>query len=114
MEHDWPPTMRQRRARRQPRPLQGEITLPSDEEPRIHRVEFTVHRQQRRQQVSPWIIGFVIIAAIAFWFPLGTVIAIVMISILLTEHPTIAIAIGGTIALVIGIGIRERWHHRPF
>jgi hypothetical protein len=29
-------------------------------------------------------------------------------------HPMIGIVVGGTIALVIIIALRERWHGRPF
>jgi hypothetical protein len=46
--------------------------------------------------------------------PFGAVVALVMISILVPAHPTVAIAIGGTIALVIVFALRERWHNRPF
>jgi hypothetical protein len=44
----------------------------------------------------------------------GLVIASVIAGILITAHPTVAIAIAGTVALVIIFAIRERWHGRPF
>jgi hypothetical protein len=37
-----------------------------------------------------------------------------LIAVFLTAYPTVAIALGGTIALVVIIALRERWHGRPF
>jgi hypothetical protein len=81
------------------------------------RVE-VVHRayQPRRQHstVPPWLIALLILVAVMWISPFGAVVALVMISIFLTAHPTIAIAIGGTIALVIAIGLHQRWRGHPF
>jgi hypothetical protein len=48
------------------------------------------------------------------------VLAVVLVAVFLTMHPTLAIAVVGslvlgvTIALVIVFAMRERWHGRPF
>jgi hypothetical protein len=55
-----------------------------------------------------------IIAFFSMVSPFGLVIALVMLGILLTAHPTIAIALGGTLALVIIFALRERFAGRPF
>lgn len=68
----------------------------------------------RNQRPPPRGCSLLIIAVVMWISPFGAVIAIVMISIFLTAHPTVAFVIGGTIALVIIIAVRERWHHRPF
>jgi hypothetical protein len=96
--------------------LEGEILLDEEPVPRIHRVE-VVHRYQprrQRQHVPPWLIVLLLVAAVMWISPFGAVIAIVMISIFVTAHPTIAIAIGGTVALVIIFALRERRAGRPF
>ena len=46
--------------------------------------------------------------------PLGTIILIVIGSIFVAQHLTIAIVIGGMLALLIVFALRERWHGRPF
>ena len=108
------PKHRQRRRRPEP-VLEGEILLDEQPAPRI-RVEVT-HRYQprrQRQQIPPWLIVLLLVAAVMWISPFGAVVALVMISIFLMAHPTIAIALGGTIALVIIIALREGWHGRPF
>ena len=56
-----------------------------------------------------------LLVAAAMWIsPFGAVVALVMVSVLLTEHPTIAIAIGGIIAALIIAAIRERRAGRQF
>jgi hypothetical protein len=110
MEHDWPPTMRVRRGRRRRR----EIIEPDDPPAsRIHRVEVTVHHR-RPHSAPPWLIALLIIAAVMWISPFGAVVAIVMGAILITSHPMIGIVLGGTIALVVIIALRERWAGRPF
>ena len=117
MEHDWPPTMRPRRGRRQPSTpvLDGEVLTQQEEQPRI-RVEIVRRYVPRRQRSAPpaWLIVLVTLAVVMWMAPLGTVIAIVMLSIFLTEHPAIAVMIGAIIAALIVAAIRERWHGRPF
>jgi hypothetical protein len=113
------PKHRQRRRRPEP-VLEGDILGPETEsyqdKPRI-RVE-VVHRayQPRRQHntVPPWLIVLAIVAALLWMAPLGTIILIAIVSIFFAEHPTIAIAIGGIMALVIIIAMRERRAGRPF
>jgi hypothetical protein len=117
-EWDYPPTMRQRRGRRRPEPvLEGEVLEPEPVQPppRI-RVEVThrAYQPRQRQHIPPWLVALLIIAVLMWVSPFGAVIALVMISIFVTEYPTIAIAIGGTIALVIVFALRERWYGRPF
>jgi hypothetical protein len=114
-EHDYPPTMRPRRAKPQGRPLQGEILGPEPKPtPRI-RVEVTHRYQPRRHSAPPpWVVALLIIGVPMRMAPLGTVIAIVMGAILITSHPMIGVVIGGTITLVIIIAIRERWKGREF
>jgi hypothetical protein len=97
-----------RRPRRRPSP-------PIDGRPPRIRVE-VVHRYQPRRHSAPpaWIVPLVFIAALAFFSPYALIIAIVMGSILIAAHPTFAFVVGGMIALVIIIAIRERWHGRSF
>jgi hypothetical protein len=121
MEYDWPPTMRVRRGRRRrPSPiLEGEILTPELEHeppPRIHRVE-VVHRAyqpRQRQHVPPWVIALLIMAVLMWISPFGTVVALVMLGILVSAHPTFAATLLAALALVIIIAMRERWHGRPF
>jgi hypothetical protein len=97
-----------------PPPIDGEVLTP-EPTPRI-RVE-VVHRAyqpRQRQHVPPWLVALLIIAVLMWISPFGAVVAIVMLGILLTAHPTIAFVVGTTIALVIVIALRERWHGRPF
>jgi hypothetical protein len=100
------------------RPIDGDVLGPETESyqdtPRI-RVE--VHHRivpRHRQHIPPWLIALLTLAVVMWISPFGAVVALVMISIFVTAHPTIAIAIGGTIALVIIIAIRERRAGRPF
>jgi hypothetical protein len=112
---DWPPEP-QRRGRRQPRPLQGEILMPEPElTPRI-RVE-VVHRAyqpRQRERVPPWLVALLIIAVLMWVSPFGAVIAIVMASVLIASHPTFAFVVGGMIVLLIVFALRERRAGRPF
>jgi hypothetical protein len=64
--------------------------------------------------MPPWVIAMVIIAALCWISPMGLIVAAVMLGVLVTAHPTFALAIGGTVALIIVIALRERWHGRPF
>jgi hypothetical protein len=41
-------------------------------------------------------------------------VALAMLGIFLTAYPTFAFVVGGTLALVIVIAMRERWRGRPF
>lgn len=113
-EWDFPATMRPRRGRRPPRPLEGEILTAEEPEPtpRIHRVEVTVHR--RRQQIPPWALAMVIIGCLCWLSPFGMVVALVMGGILVTAHPAIATAIGVIIAAVVIVAMRERRAGREF
>jgi hypothetical protein len=117
-EWDFPATMRPRRARRQARPLQGEILGPETEsyheKPRI-RVEVTHRYQPRRHNAPPiWAVVLLAFGVFAWLSPFALIVGLVLLSVFLTEHPTIAIALGGTLALLIIIAIRERRAGRPF
>jgi hypothetical protein len=59
-------------------------------------------------------IALLIIAAVMWISPFGVIIGLVLISVFLMMHPAAAIVLGATIALVIVIALRERWHGRPF
>ena len=72
------------------------------------------YQPRQRQHVPPWLVALLIIAGLMWISPFGAVIAIVMASILIASHPTIAFVVGGMIALVIVFALRERWHRRPF
>jgi hypothetical protein len=114
LEWDFDNPKHKQRRRRQSPPLVGEILEP-EPAPRI-RVEVMHRAYQPRQRstVPRWLIVLFIIAALMWMAPLGTIILIAIGSIFIAEHPTIAIAIGGMIALVIVFALRERWHGRPF
>ena len=117
-EHDWPPTMHARRGRRrQPLPLEGEVLGPEELEPktRIHRVEIAVHHhRQRHSAPSPWLIALLVIAALMWWAPLGTVILIVIVAMGIMAHPAIGIALAASVALFVGITIYQRRRGRAF
>ena len=100
------------RRRRPPPPLEGEVLEP-EAAPRVH-VEVHHYVPRQRQHVPPWLVALLIIAVLMWVSPFGAVVALVMISIFVTAHPTIAIAIGGTIVLLIVFAMRERWHGRRF
>jgi hypothetical protein len=88
--------------------------LEAEAEPRIH-VEVR-HRYvpRQRQQMPPWLVALLIIAAIMWISPFGAIVTIIMGAALVTAHPTIAIVLGIGVALVIIIALRERWYGRPF
>jgi hypothetical protein len=77
-------------------------------------VQYAPSPLRHREQIPPWVIALLILAAVLWISPFGLIVALVMISIFLTAHPTIAIAIGGTIMLVVIIAMRERWYGRRF
>jgi hypothetical protein len=112
--------MRPRRGRRhrQPLPLEGEVLGPELEPeptPRI-RVE-VVHRYQPRRQHNappPWVIALLIIAAVMWISPFGALVAVVMLSVFVTAHPAIGIALLATPVLVIIIAIHQRRRGHPF
>ena len=118
-EWDYPPTMRPRRGRRPPPPLQGEI-LPSEPEPEpTPRIRVELHIRQRppirqRQHLPPWLVALLIVAVVMWISPFGAVIAIVMASVLIASHPTFAFVVGGMIVLLIVFALRERRAGRPF
>ena len=110
---DWPPTKKYHR--KSQRPQIGVLSPEEEPTPRI-RVE-VVHRAyqpRQRQHVPPWLVALLIIAAVMWISPFGAVIAIVMASVLIASHPTIAFVIGGMIALLIVFALRERRAGRPF
>ena len=116
MEHDWPPTMGPRRGRRRPR---IEVLPPQEEEPQqASRITIehrhVVHHRQRQQTIPPWAIAVLFIGVLCWISPLGTVIALVMIGLFVTAHPTFVIAIAILLVLFIGIAVRERLARRPF
>ena len=114
LEWDFDNPKHRQRRRRPELPLEGEILLDEEPTPRI-RVEVTHRYQPRRQrQQIPWLIVLLLVAAVMWISPFGAVVALVIISIFVTAYPTLAIALGGTIALVIIIAIRERRAGRPF
>ena len=108
-----------RRRRRQQRPqieyLEPDEILEPEQASRIvveHR--HVVHHQRQRQHIPPWSIAILIIGMLCWLNPLGLVIALFMAGILLTAHPTVAIALGIFVALIAGIAIREHLARRPF
>jgi hypothetical protein len=104
--------MRPRRGRPPP-VLEGEVLGP-EPSPRI-RVEVVHHHYRRRHTAPPpWIIPLVFIVTLLFVSPYALVVALVLIAVFLTMHPIIAIALGGMIALVIIIAVRERLAGRIF
>jgi hypothetical protein len=114
-EWDFPPTMRPRR-RRPPPPLEGEILEPQSEPPpRIHRVE-VFHRYQPRQHsgLPPWVIALLIIAAVMWVSPFGAVVALVMLAVFVTSHPTVALSVAAALVLVVAIAVHQRWRGHPF
>jgi hypothetical protein len=118
LEWDFDNPKHRQRRRRQPLPLEGEVLGPELEiEPKSRvRVE-VVHRYQPRRQhdaIPPWAIAILIIGFLCWVSPLGTVIALVIIPIFLAMHPTVAIALGVFVALVIVVALRERWYGRAF
>ena len=110
-EWDWPNEPKRSRRRR----IQTvEILPPQQPEPERHiRVTVTAHHRQR-QHVPPWLIVLVIFAALCWVSPFGLVVALVMGGILLTAHPSIAIAIGVIVAALVIAAIRERLAGRHF
>lgn len=117
-EWDFPPTMRPRRGRRRRPPpiLEGEILEPElEREPHIRvSVEHRHVNHRQRQQIPPWLIVLLIIAVVMWISPFGAVVALVMGGILLTAHPTVAIAIGAAIAVLVVASIANRRTGRPF
>ena len=92
--------------------VQGEILTPEPEPaPRI-RVE-VVHRYQPRRHSAPpaWVVVLLAFAVFAWLSPFAMIVGLVLVSVFLTEHPTIAFVIGGMVAF---FALRERWHGRPF
>jgi hypothetical protein len=114
-EWDWPPEPKKRS--RRPRIQTVEILPPRQPEPerRIH-VNVNVHHRRNVSisGIPPWLIVLVIVAALCWVSPFGLVVALVMGGILLTAHPTVAIIIGVSVALVIIIGLKEQLSGRPF
>jgi hypothetical protein len=114
LEWDYDNPKHRQRRRRPPPPLDGEVLEPEEPSPRI-RVE--VHHRivpRQRQHVPPWLVALLIIAVVMWISTFGAVVALVMISIFVTAHPTIAIALGGMVTLVAIAALRERRAGRPF
>jgi hypothetical protein len=102
------PKHRQRRPR-QPPPLDGEVLEP---EPRI-RVEVVHRHQPPRRSIAPQMVtiaALVVLVLILFRSP-G---ALILLAVLLTAQPMLAVAIGGTIAVLIVAALWEWRHGRPF
>jgi hypothetical protein len=114
LEWDFDNPKHRQRRRPQPPPIDGEVLEP-EPTPRI-RVE-VVHRayQPRQRQHMPRLaIALLIIAAVMWISPFGLIVGLFLISVFLMMHPAVAIVLGVTIALVIGVAIRERRRGRPF
>lgn len=94
------------------RPIDGDV-LPPEPEPRIH-VTITAHRRRQHSAPPAWVVVLLMIAVVMWMAPLGTVIAIVMLGIFVTAHPTIGIAIGVIIAALVIAAVRERLAGREF
>jgi hypothetical protein len=106
-EWDYPATMRPRR--RRPRIETVEILPP--EQPERH-IRVTVHHQ--RHQAPPWIVPLAIIALLLMISPFGLVVALVMLAVLVSAHPTVAISVAGSFVLVVAIGVHQRRKGVPF
>jgi hypothetical protein len=98
----------------EPRPIDGEVLEP-EPTPRI-RVEVVTHRYQPRRHSAPpiWAVALLAFGVFAWLSPFALIVGLVLLSVFLTEHPTIAIAIGVIIAALVIIAIRERRAGRPF
>jgi hypothetical protein len=75
-------------------------------------IHITVHH--RRHGAPTWLIPLAILALLSVVSSHAPIVSCVLIAVFLTAHPTIAIALGGTLALVVIIALRERWYGRPF
>jgi hypothetical protein len=109
MEHDFPPTMRQRR-RRQPI-LEGEILTPQSEpQPRIRvEVRHTYSQRQREQiQIPPWLIVLLIVAGLLWISPIGVIVAIAIVTVLVIQHLAVVITSAIIIAVLVFNSIRRR------
>ena len=73
-----------------------------------------VHHHRQRQHIPPLAIAVLIVGALCWISPLGTVIALFMIGAFVTAYPIVAIALGVFAALVIIVALRERWSGRVF
>jgi hypothetical protein len=115
LEWDYDNPKHRQRRRRPPPILEGEILEP-EPSPRI-RVEVTHRTYQPRRQhsaIPPWLVALLIVAALMWWAPLGTIILIAIVSISIAAHPTIGVAIAIFVVLVVGIAWRQRRLGRPF
>jgi hypothetical protein len=74
------------------------------------------HRYQPRRHSAPpiWVVALLAFGVFAWLSPFALIVGFVIFSVFLTEHPTIAIAIGVIIAALVIIALRERRAGRPF
>jgi hypothetical protein len=117
LEWDFDNPKHRQRRRRKPLPLEGEVLGPELEvepTPRI-RVEVT-HRYQPRHHSAPpiWLIVLLILAAVMWISPFGAVIALVMLGIFVSAYPTLAFTLLAALALVIVVGLHQRWRGHRF
>jgi hypothetical protein len=85
-----------------------EYMEPEDEQPRV-----TIELHHRfvprpRERIPPWLIVLVGIALLMWWAPLGTIVAIALMTVFATAHSTLAISLAASLAMVIVIGIVQR------
>jgi hypothetical protein len=113
---DWPPEPRRGRRRRPEPPLVGEVLTPDEPEPspRI-RVEIVTRHQPRRHSAPPiWAVVLLAFGVFAWLSPFALIVGLVLLSVFLTEHPAIAVAIGVFVAALAIIALRERRAGRQF
>jgi hypothetical protein len=106
--------MKYHRNTRRPRIETVEILPPQQPERERHiHVTVTAHRQ-RHSAPPAWVVVLLAFGVFAWLSPFALIVGIVLVSVFLTEHPTIAVAIGVVIAALMIAAIRERRAGRQF
>jgi hypothetical protein len=109
MEHDWPPTMRQRR--RRPAPiLEGEVlsSSVSESQPQPRTVRF---ERPRNVRIPRWAVALLAFGVLAMMFPFALVVGLVIVAILALMYPAqafIFVACLVIAAIIIALDRRRR------
>ena len=88
------------------------FATPADDASYIVRDNY--HHRRQAAPVPPWVIALLIFAVVAWWSPLGLIVALVMLSILAMQHVAIALAFAGVVLILIIAAVRERLAGRSF